>query len=74
MIHFEPSHIAVSSPVLLLPNSAPRKFGLLCFVSTGPNSPVVISSPSSLYIAIPHPAGQFFSYFYNINYVLYKNT
>ena len=37
------SHIAESSPVLLLPNSAPNKCSVLCFVSTGPKSPSVSS-------------------------------
>ena len=49
--------------MLLLPSSAPKKCGALCFVSTGPNSPVVslmfVSSASVLYIAMPHPAGLF---------------
>ena len=38
--HFSPSHIAVNSPVLLLPFSAPRNLLSWCFVITGPNSPV----------------------------------
>ena len=67
-IHFRPSHIAVSSPLLLLRYSAPRKYCESCFVSTGPKSPVVSSRPfsvlfswlCSLIMVIPHPAGQFF--------------
>ena len=48
--------------MLLLPNSAPKKFVALCFVSTGPKSPSVMFSVSVSYIAIPHPAGQFSSF------------
>ena len=39
--------MAVSSPVLLLPDSAPRKYVASCFVSTGPKSPVISSKSVS---------------------------
>ena len=59
--------MAVSSPVLLLPYSAPRKCIASCFVSTGPKNPSVSSSLISLLssgwlekVATPHPASQFF--------------